>query len=58
VSGSTLPVASERRSLRAFKRGDLARARSLAEEVIAAWSVTYRPLPAVAKMKEMLARAR
>jgi hypothetical protein len=45
-----------RAARRALARGDRAKARALAGEVIAAWSVADKDVPAVAQMRRLLAR--
>ncbi len=48
--------ATPREALRAFKQGDRARARELAQKVIDAWEVADAVIPAVAEMRALLAK--
>ncbi len=48
--------ATPREALRAFKQGDRARARELAQKVIDAWEVADAVIPAVAEMRTLLSR--
>lgn len=53
-NGATL--AHARAARRAAARGDKARARKLAEQVVAAWLRADAPVPAVAEMRALLKR--
>jgi len=48
--------ATPREARRAFARGDVARARELATSVVQAWEVADAVVPAVAEMRELLAK--
>ena len=48
--------ATPREALRAFKQGDRARSRDLAQKVVDAWEVADAVIPAVAEMRALLAR--